>query len=507
MQLNDAGIEIRPRPAWEALDLGVLLAREHRRLLMLSWALVTLPLLALMTALLWDYPGAVMLLFWWLKPLYERLPLLILSRALFGATPTLKQALRAWPGTLRQQWLPSLFWRRLSLIRSFTLPVQQLEGLAGEARARRLSVLCQADLNAARCLTLVGAHLETVLYTGALLLVWSFIPRQLDLDWKWLLWMGSDEQWLWADHLMNLLYALVLIVWEPIYVACGFTLYLNRRTCLEAWDIELVFRRLRQRLASTASLLLLGGALLLAQWPGNAWATTELPVQSPRLTHQPLNSEQSRQAIGELLDKPPFKNPETITGWRFPETGQPPPSEPSARSFGWWRQLAEAAGLFARLLEILLWVLAIGLMVLLAWRYRHWLRLFARPVERQAPAATAPPQQLFGLQISAASLPADILGSVQTLWPHAPREALSLLYRAMLSRLISDYRLPLREADTEGLVLERIAAHNDPALDEFSRNLTRHWQNLAYGHRLPSDETLQHLCAGWRRLFEPGAPA
>jgi hypothetical protein len=28
------------------------------------------------------------------------------------------------------------------------------------------------------------------------------------------------------------------MVWEPIYVACGFSLYLNRRTVLEAWDIE-----------------------------------------------------------------------------------------------------------------------------------------------------------------------------------------------------------------------------------------------------------------------------
>jgi len=62
---------------------------------------------------------------------------------------------------------------------------------------------------------------------------------------------------LWLEHLSNAFYALVLVFWEPIYVACGFSLYLNRRTVLEAWDLELVFRRLRQRLSSAAPLLML----------------------------------------------------------------------------------------------------------------------------------------------------------------------------------------------------------------------------------------------------------
>ena len=40
-----------------------------------------------------------------------------------------------------------------------------------------------------------------------------------------------------------------ICVVEPLYVAGGFGLYLNRRTELEAWDIEIAFRRIdRQRL-------------------------------------------------------------------------------------------------------------------------------------------------------------------------------------------------------------------------------------------------------------------
>ena len=91
MRLTDASVVIRPRSAWEAVDLGVLLAKQNAGLQMLSWAIVTLPIFALLCLLLWDYPSIAVLIFWWLKPAYERLPLFILSNALFGSTPSLKQ--------------------------------------------------------------------------------------------------------------------------------------------------------------------------------------------------------------------------------------------------------------------------------------------------------------------------------------------------------------------------------------------------------------------------------
>ena len=38
-------------------------------------------------------------------------------------------------------------------------------------------------------------------------------------------------------------YACVVLFLEPFYVASGFSMYLNRRVELEAWDIEQEFRR------------------------------------------------------------------------------------------------------------------------------------------------------------------------------------------------------------------------------------------------------------------------
>ena len=39
------------------------------------------------------------------------------------------------------------------------------------------------------------------------------------------------------------LYGCVILLLEPFYVAAGFAMYLNRRTELEAWDVEQELRR------------------------------------------------------------------------------------------------------------------------------------------------------------------------------------------------------------------------------------------------------------------------
>ena len=99
------------------------------------------------------------------------------------------------------------------------------------------------------------------------------------------------------------------------------------------------------------------------------------------------------------------------------------------------------------------------------------------------------------------TLPDDIASTAERLWPTQPREALGLLYRGLLSRLLHDFNLPLKSADTEGEVLERIQRLQQPQLLAFSDELTRHWQNLAYGHRLPPVQAQQQLCSDWRTLF------
>ncbi len=531
MRLTDASVAIRPRSNWEAIDLGVLLARQHLRVLFCSWLLISVPVFVLITAALWNYPSVAMCVLWLLKPAFDRLPLHILSQALFGNTPTVKQAVKAWPRLLKPQLLKSLTWRRLSLTRSFDLPVVQLEGLAGDARSKRLVVLGQKSTGAATWLTVLGVHVESALLIGMSALFYLLLPQQMKTDWDWQnLINPAAGEWLWLEHLYNSMYLLVLAVWEPVYVACGFTLYLNRRTTLEGWDIELTFRRLRQRLTGIAYVLMLGFAVLLLHTPTSAWAADEpavvgscpIPVDDPtgpdkdRLQNQLLTSKAAQSSIEKILDEPPFQNRETVTRFRFgddknaeekkaekKDSGKSSIVKALEELFNAWH----ATKILASLVEVLLWGALIILVVLLVWRYREWLRIFSVRLSLPKRQKREVPSMLFGLDVAPESLPEDVASAVERLWSEQPREALGLLYRALLSRLLHDFHLPLKGSHTEGEVQQLVnnLQHND--LSRFTQVLTRHWQNLAYGHQTPPDNLKRGLCEGWRRLFQTGAQA
>ncbi|PYY68754.1 DUF4129 domain-containing protein [Pseudomonas jessenii] len=512
MRLSDATVVIRPRSTWEAMDLGVLLSQRHRRLLLTSWAMITLPIFALLSWGLWDSPSLALFIFWWLKPAFERLPLYILSKAMFGETPTLKQALQQWPRLLKPQLLASLTWRRLSLYRSFVMPVVQLEGLDGAQRQQRLQVLLQRDAGAARWLTIIGTHLEGALWIGLMVLFYLLLPQQVALDWSWQsLISAANQDWRWLEHLTNAFYALVLVVWEPIYVACGFSLYLNRRTVLEAWDIELVFRRMRQRLVNTGAVLLLA-VIVLMPATHSVWAAEPAhSLDSPRLLDQPLTSQASRDSIKTILEQPPFKNRETVTRYRLGDDKPGVDASDAGQTPQWLKALlklfeGQNFGALATLIEIALWGTVIASIGLLIWRYRDWLQAFvSRQPTLKVKAPRPLPQQAFGLDLKPESLPADIATRAESLWQTQPREALGLLYRALLSRLLHDFNIALKAADTEGQVLRSVELLQQPALLAYSKNLTGHWQNMAYGHRLPPEQVQQELCDGWRVLFDAGA--
>ena len=152
MKVTNATIEIRPRNKWEAIDLGILLARRHIVLLLSCWCLATLPIFILLTTIFWQMPLFTIkewkipllpiIIFWWLKPIFERIPLYILSNVVFGNIPTIKETLLFWlTNLLSFKTLTDLTIHRISLSRSFNLAIKHLEGLTGAARKLRLKQL------------------------------------------------------------------------------------------------------------------------------------------------------------------------------------------------------------------------------------------------------------------------------------------------------------------------------------------------------------------------------
>jgi hypothetical protein len=130
MRLDQLRVELRPRSPWEAVELGTALVRTHARVVWVSWLLASLPLFVLFNALGWALdliPWAAVAL-WWFKPAFDRAPLFVVSRAVFGDAPRVRDTLAA---TLRWGWRPMLHyltWRRLGMARSLYLPIDLLEG-------------------------------------------------------------------------------------------------------------------------------------------------------------------------------------------------------------------------------------------------------------------------------------------------------------------------------------------------------------------------------------------
>lgn len=239
MNLEAITLKLRPRGATEAMDLGVRLLQGNAGAVYAVWAATALPLMLACLALAPVAYWLPTLLIWWLKPLYDRIVLFVLSRAVFGQAVAVRDL--AW----RQIFGSGLVWAltlgRFDFARSFNLPVFLLEGLKGRRRRERFKVLQKHTRGNAVLQTVTFIHAEQALTLSLIVLAYLFLPQYLDLP--FFTWMTGSDAPLWFTLMSQCFYILVLSLLEPMYVASGFTLYLNRRVELEAWDIELDLKR------------------------------------------------------------------------------------------------------------------------------------------------------------------------------------------------------------------------------------------------------------------------
>jgi hypothetical protein len=246
VEIDRLSVAVRPRRDWEAMDLGFRLARAAARPLIAAWLAVLVPVTLLIALVMHGDPEYAPLVLWWLKPLLDRAPLHVLSRAVFGEVPTVRETLRALPAAAWNGLVASLTWRRINSRRSFVLPVWQLEGQRGASWRSRVAVLSRRAGGGASWLTIGCLHIELAFNIGFYGLFFLLLPQSVEMDAS-ILFTGVQPQWFQFAELA--FYAAAVAIVEPFYVAAGFALYLNRRTLLEGWDLEIAFRRLAARLA------------------------------------------------------------------------------------------------------------------------------------------------------------------------------------------------------------------------------------------------------------------
>ncbi len=282
MRAEALRVQLRPRSGWEAADLGFMMAREWWRPLWGTWLAAYLPLALALTWAFRSDPMYAALILWWLKPAFDRVALHVLSRAVFGESTTVKSTLRD-RNLLRPGLLYALTLGRFSLARSFLLPVAQLEQLTGRDARLRRSALSRSRARLRRrphrgvCEFRVHRHDRTGrLLAGMLTPAAGAIAPDLA---SWFS-GGGDDRTFWSLY-DGLAYVVAVCFVEPLYVAGGFAVYLNRRTLLEGWDIEVALRRLADRLTANARraavVLLACTVAFTAAMPGDAVAADDAP--------------------------------------------------------------------------------------------------------------------------------------------------------------------------------------------------------------------------------------
>lgn len=248
MQLDKIIIALRGRTPWEAMDLGVMLIKSLWGVIFLPWLiLMSLVLAFVIFAQLNDFWYFAAFFMWWIKPVYESMLLYILSRGVFGEYPSASEVFSSTSQWLKTGLLTTIFFWRISPSRSFNMPVHQLEGLRGAMRKKRLQTLHRVTGSHAMGVTIIGVHFEYILAMTFYILIFFIVP-DTSIEYLNTLVENTGDQTTWFV-LGSVIYAITLFILEPFYVAAGFMLYLNRRTQLEGWDIELDFRNLARRIS------------------------------------------------------------------------------------------------------------------------------------------------------------------------------------------------------------------------------------------------------------------
>src|SRR5690242_5809631 len=386
MDLERLSVKLRQRNPWEALDLGFAMAREWWREVYGVWLLVVIPLSIVLCLSL--SPAWALGVLWWLKPALDRIVLHGLSSAVFGTHPGWRATLIAYPAYARNGLLLSLLplpLLRFSMIRSFVLPVLQLEGARWSERRQRIAQLTRRGRQHAVYLTFACSLFELVALLSLVGLYVLLVPtseQNLRHTFDWYQALDDRQQ----ETILVGLYMAAIAMIEPFYVAAGFALYLNRRTMLEGWDLEVQLRGLaapaaqpvstRASVSAAMLIMALGCMALASAWPHLGLAQT-------------AQSEAQKRAK-EVLQDPVFGEYEQR--WRIeplhPEQDKPPTPPPNLKG------VARLIQMFAEVMRIAIWV-ALGLAAAFAV---YWLVRNVRlgPPRKPPPRA---PDLIFGLDV------------------------------------------------------------------------------------------------------------
>jgi len=300
--VHNSALPLRSRSVWEAVDSGVLLWRSNFVYFIPFFAVpvwVAVCCLRIFSGELFFIPYLGL---WWLKPLFDRIVLHIVSKRFFGSPVSSKfnvqfNDLCHGISEMRRGLLGDLLWRRFSPGRAARMPVRVLERLGAKQFAQRKKVLEGGGINFCSFISVLGLALEVALLLGeilfALMTASLFFPTAVE-------YLGENNQiteiFIFAAFCFN--YILV----ESLYVCMGFGLYINSRVEVEGWDLELLFKKFvkRQNDAKPLKIVLLICFFTVLPFSAYSQSTSDFPDDFP------VADAQAVLDLQEILASPDF---------------------------------------------------------------------------------------------------------------------------------------------------------------------------------------------------------
>ena len=473
MKFQDSQVELRLRTPDEAIDVGVLLARKYCWALLGSWAIFAIPIFGI--ACFMPHTVIAVVFFWWFKPLYERLPLQVVSSAIFLQKHSVSSAFR---GVFQYDTLAWLTIYRFCPGRSTLTPVAALEGIeSGTGKIRRRRQLVKSPLISSYLLLHVGMFLgELILVTMGVILYMQFVqPVFVEtmvffdlfvIQWNWV-WTSQSGKVL----LLGLLLTSSAFI-APFYVCAGFGLYINRRIGLEGWDLYLGFQRLVARL----SVMCVAFLILV---PAIDVAAQEVTFNSPVTSQSHFRSEIDDTMREHVVREEVIREPR-------------PPRAGRGNAWGVVMQIISyiiMGLLIASLIGLVIWVLI---------RLRFWEFVKKRSKKSKADETEV---SIIADSTTEVELPSDVVANAKLAWSEGrARDALSLLYRGALLFLIAKHSCPIEICDTER-ICARVIARRVPTLSTVFNKLSMHWQQVAYGKKTLGDQEFRQLVSLYEDSF------
>ncbi|MCL2006965.1 MAG: hypothetical protein FWG77_02665 [Treponema sp.] len=480
MNFNFSGaLHLRSRSVWEAVDSGVLLWRSNFAYFLpffaipvwfIAWSLRLLP---------GDSVYLSYLILWWLKPLFARPLLFIISRNFIGQTTRVN--LSAFMNFIKG--LPGdLLWRRLRPGRFAAMPIRILENLDSQEFRQRKKDLTRGGLGFSVFLSILALAIEFILLLGEFLFILMLI--QLISPSAFMeIWNNGRS----VEIIIFILFCFNFFLVESLCVCMGFCLYINCRVELEGWDLQLLFQKFAKNGSKVIPVLLILSALLL---PSKAHSNEVFPVFPE---NYPVISARHLENLQDILSHEDFGGSRESRAIRF-RSDRESRELPGIDFADSLERIRLIFSFFLRLIVVLSIAGFVGFLIYLVLIKKLYLLPFGSKLKRVSSS--------YANFLASSEDPGELFDRAQSFFEKGLlREAWASCLSGCLGAFHYKYDInfPIDATEYDCLNLIR---NTTPAEEEKFRFLIESWVPLAYADRPPGEGAFEQVILYCRSLLE-----